>query len=153
MQRLEAKVVQRRDENRALSIFRNNLDGLYKDIVAELTTLGNSQNLTMSELDKKRSELALLQGLVDELHESLSSNDSALKSLRALSKSQAKKLEVLDHKVGVFENDCKLLKASRDKAMDKVIHAGRLLMKKPDVVIPQDIVTDVLSVSTPLGWL
>jgi hypothetical protein len=58
-----------------------------------------------------------------------------------LSRTQAKKLEVLEHNVGVFENDCKLLKASPDKAMDKVICVGRLLMKKPDVVIPKDIVT------------
>jgi hypothetical protein len=83
----------------------------------------------------------------DELHESLSSKDSIVKNLRASSKLQAKKLEVLEHNVGVLKNDCELLKASRDKAMVKVIRDGQLLMKKPDVVVPKDIVTDVLSVS------
>jgi hypothetical protein len=64
-----------------------------------------------------------------------------------LSRSQSRKLEVLEHNVGVLENDCKLLKSSRDKAMDKVISTGRLLMKKPNFVVPKDIVTDVLSTS------
>jgi hypothetical protein len=64
-----------------------------------------------------------------------------------LSRSQSRKLEILEHNVGVLENDCKLLKSSRDKAMDKVISTSRLLMKKPNFVVPKDIVTDVLSTS------
>jgi hypothetical protein len=76
----------------------------------------------MAELDKKRSELSLLQESVDELHESLSSKDSIIKELRALSRSQVKKMEILEHNVGVLKNDCKLLTASRDKAMVKVIY-------------------------------
>jgi hypothetical protein len=82
--------------------------------------------------------------LVDELHESLSSKDSAIKELRVVSRSQANKMEVLEHNVSVLKNDDKLLKASRDQAMDKVIHADRLLMKKHDVVVLEAIVTDVL---------
>jgi hypothetical protein len=114
-------------------------------VVSDLTTLRNSHNLTMAELDKKRSELSLLQESVDELHESLSSKDSIIKELRALSRSQVKKMEILEHNVGVLKNDCKLLTASRDKAMVKVIHDSRLLMKKLDVIVPEDIVTDVMS--------
>lgn len=69
----------------------------------------------MTELDKKRSELALLHELVIKLHKSLTSTDSAIEDLRLLSKSQAKKLEVLEHNVGVLENDCRILKASHEK--------------------------------------
>jgi hypothetical protein len=58
-------------EGRKLSLMhpRDNLEGLYKDAIVDLTTLQNSHNLTMTDLDKKRSELALLQGLVDGLHD------------------------------------------------------------------------------------
>jgi hypothetical protein len=99
----------------------------------------------MAELDKKRSELSLLQESIDELHESLSSKDSVIKELRSLSRSQAKKMEVLEHNVGVLKNNYKLLTASHDKTMDKVTRTDRLLMKKPGVVVPEDIVNDVLS--------
>jgi hypothetical protein len=37
------------------------------------------------------------------------------------------------------------MKAMYDKAMDKVIHAGRILMRRPGVVMPEDIVADVLA--------
>lgn len=33
--------------------------------------------------------------------------------------------------------------------MDKAIRAGRLLMKRPDVVVPKDILLDVSSASEP----
>jgi hypothetical protein len=85
--------------------------------------------MMMTELDKKRSELALLQGLVDELHESLSSKDSTIKELRALSRYQAKKIEVLEHSIGILKNDYKLLKTSHGKAIDKVVRTDRLLVK------------------------
>jgi hypothetical protein len=39
------------------------------------------------------------------------------------------------------------LKAQRDKAMDKAIRAGRILMRRPGVVVPDDIVADVKAVS------
>jgi hypothetical protein len=35
------------------------------------------------------------------------------------------------------------LKAQRNKAMDKAIRAGRILMRRPVVVVPSDIVADV----------
>jgi hypothetical protein len=41
------------------------------------------------------------------------------------------------------EDNCAILRAQRDKAMDKAIHAGRILMRRPGVMVPDDIVTDV----------
>jgi hypothetical protein len=38
------------------------------------------------------------------------------------------------------------LKAQRDKAMDKAIRAGRILMRRLDVVVPDNIVADVKAV-------
>jgi hypothetical protein len=35
------------------------------------------------------------------------------------------------------------LKAQRDKAMDKAVHAGRILMRRLGVVVLDDIVADV----------
>jgi hypothetical protein len=35
------------------------------------------------------------------------------------------------------------LKAQRDKAMDKAIRTGRILMRRPGVVVSDDIVADV----------
>jgi hypothetical protein len=43
----------------------------------------------------------------------------------------------------VVEDNCATLKAQRDKAMDKAIRAGQILMRRPDVVVPDDIVADV----------
>jgi hypothetical protein len=40
-------------------------------------------------------------------------------------------------------DNCAPLKAQRDKAMDKAIRAGRILMRRPSVVVPDDIVADV----------
>ena len=44
-----------------------------------------------------------------------------------------------------LEDDRVVMKAMYDKAMDKVIHAGRILMRRPGVVMPEDIVADVLA--------
>jgi hypothetical protein len=41
------------------------------------------------------------------------------------------------------EDNCAVLKAQHDKAMDKAIRAGRILMRRPGVVVPDDIVVDV----------
>jgi hypothetical protein len=45
--------------------------------------------------------------------------------------------------VKTSEDNCAILKAQRDKAMDKAIRAGRILMRRPGVVVPDDIVVDV----------
>jgi hypothetical protein len=39
------------------------------------------------------------------------------------------------------------MKAWCNKAMDKAIRIGRILMKRPGVVVPDDIVADVLAAS------
>jgi hypothetical protein len=43
----------------------------------------------------------------------------------------------------VSEDNCAILKAQHDKAMDKAIRAGRILMRRPGVVVPDDIVANV----------
>jgi hypothetical protein len=39
------------------------------------------------------------------------------------------------------------MKAMCDKAMAKATHAGRILMRGPGVVVPEDIIADVLAAS------
>jgi hypothetical protein len=39
------------------------------------------------------------------------------------------------------------MKALRDKAMNKAVRAGRILMKRPGIVVPDDIAADVLAAS------
>ena len=45
--------------------------------------------------------------------------------------------------VKTSEDNCAILKAQRDKAMDKAIRAGRILMRRRGVIVPDDIVADV----------
>ena len=45
--------------------------------------------------------------------------------------------------VKVAEETSATLRAQHDKAMDKAIRAGRILMRRPGVVIPDDIRADV----------
>jgi hypothetical protein len=52
-------------------------------------------------------------------------------------------LEVARLAIKASEDNCAVLKAQRDKAMDKVIRAGRILTRRPSVVVPDDIVVDV----------
>jgi hypothetical protein len=40
-----------------------------------------------------------------------------------------------------------VMKAMCDEAMDKVVRAGRILMRRPGVVVPEDIVANVLAAS------
>jgi hypothetical protein len=56
--------------------------------------------------------------------------------------------ETAHRDIKVLEDDRAIMKEWCDKAMDKVIRAGWLLMKRPGVVMPDDIVADVL-----LHWL
>lgn len=77
--------------------------------------------------------------MVKKLEKSLASKGSLLKSLCASSKTQSKELDVLKHNVGVLECDHKVLKAAYDKVMDKVVCVARLLVKKSDVTVPDDI--------------
>jgi hypothetical protein len=77
--------------------------------------------------------------VVKKLEKSLASKSSALKSLCASSKTQSKELEFLKHNIGVLECSRKVLKAAYDTVMDKVVCVARLLVKKSDVAVPDDI--------------
>jgi hypothetical protein len=45
--------------------------------------------------------------------------------------------------VKATEDTSATLRAQCDRAMDKVVRAGRILMRRPGVVVPDDIVADV----------
>jgi chromosome segregation ATPase len=142
------------DEMQKLLDSQNNLDKLYLDANSSLTTLERSHHFTMVELESKKSELKKSQDEVSKLSKSLSSKDSVIKELRASKKLVSQELEAArsDTKtarrdIKVLEDDRVTMKAWCDKAMDKVIRAGRILMKRPGVVVPNDIVADVLTSS------
>jgi hypothetical protein len=73
----------------------------------------------------------------------LSTKDSAIKELRASKKLVTQELEAAQLVVKTLENNCVILKAQHDRAMDKAVRAGRILMRRPYVVVPDDIATDV----------
>jgi hypothetical protein len=54
-------------------------------------------------------------------------------------------LEVARLNIKALEDDRVVMKAMCDKAMDKVVRAGRILMRRLGVVVPEDIVADVLA--------
>jgi hypothetical protein len=97
----------------------------------------------MSDLDHHRHELQASQDEVLWLGRLLSTKDSTLKDLRAFKKLVAQELEAAQLAIKTLENNCIVLKAQRDKAIDKVVRAGRILMRRPSVVVPDDIVADV----------
>jgi hypothetical protein len=126
------------EEKRALATSRDNLDRLYRDASNSLTILERSHRFSMSDLDHHHHELQASQDEVLRLGQLLSTKDSAIKDLRA-----SKKLEAAQLVVKTLENNCSVLKAQRAKAMDKVVRAGRILMRRPGVVVPDDIVANV----------
>jgi hypothetical protein len=63
--------------------------------------------------------------------------------MRASKKLVAQELETAWLALKASEDNCAVLKAQCNKAMDKVVHAGQILMRRPDVVVPDDIVADV----------
>jgi hypothetical protein len=97
----------------------------------------------MSDLDHHRHELQVSQDEVQRLGQLLSTKDSTIRDLRASKKLVAHELEAARLAFKASEDNCAVLKAQRDKAMDKAIHVGRVLMRRPDVVVPDDIVADV----------
>jgi hypothetical protein len=88
-------------------------------------------------------ELQVSQDEVQQLGQLLSAKDLTIKDLRASRKLIAQELETAQLAVKASEDNCDVLKAQRDKAMDKAIRAVRILMRRPDVVVPDDIVADV----------
>jgi hypothetical protein len=97
----------------------------------------------MSDLDHHRHELQVSQDEVLRIGQLLSTKDSTIRDLRASKKLVAQDLEAARLAVKASEDNCTILKAQRDKAMDKAVHAGRILMRRPNVVVPDDIVANV----------
>ena len=93
----------------------------------------------MEELDNQRCKLQESSDEVTRLTQLLSAKDAAIKELRASKKSIAQELETARLAAKVAEETAATLKAQRDKAMDKAIRAGRILMRRPGVVIPEEI--------------
>jgi hypothetical protein len=66
-----------------------------------------------------------------------------IKDLHASKKLVAQELETARLAIKALEDNCAVLKAQRNKAMDKAIRAGRIFMRRPGIVVPDDIVADV----------
>jgi hypothetical protein len=103
-----------------------------------IVTLG-SHHFTMEELDNHRCKLQESTDDVIRLRQLISAKDAAIKELRASKKSIAKELETAQLAVKVAEETSVTLRAQRDRAMDKAIRVGRILMRRPDMVVPDDI--------------
>jgi hypothetical protein len=73
------------------------------------------------------------------LKQLISAKDATIKELRASKKSITQELETAK----VAEETSITLRAQRDRAMDKAIRVGRILMRRPGVVVPEDIRADV----------
>jgi enamine deaminase RidA (YjgF/YER057c/UK114 family) len=71
----------------------------------------------------------------------LSTKDSTIKELRASKKLVTQELEAAGLTIKALEDDRVVLKAMHDKA----VRAGRILMRRPGVVVPDDIVADVMA--------
>ena len=131
------------EEKSALVASRDNLDRLYRDSSNSLTILERSHRFTMEELDNHRCKLQESLDDVIRLRQSTSAKEAVIKELRASKKSIAQELETAQLAVKVAEETSATLRAQRNKAMDKVIRVGRILMRRPGVVVPDDIVADV----------
>ena len=97
----------------------------------------------MADLDNYRHKLQEFQDEILRLRQLVSSKDSVIKDLRASKRSVVQELEAARLATKVVEDNSTILKAQGDKAMDKAIRAGRILMRRPSVVVPDDIVADV----------
>jgi hypothetical protein len=126
---------------------QDSIDKLYRDASVSLTTLERIHRFTMLELDRHRDELKVSQNEVSQINRLLSSRDSVIRELRASKKLVSQELEIARRDITVLEDDRDIMKALCDKAMDKAVRAGRILMKRPGVVVPDDIVADVLVAS------
>jgi uncharacterized protein YhaN len=116
---------------------------LYRDASNSLTILERSHRFTREELDNHRYKLQESLDDVIRLRQLVSTKDTVIKDLRASKKSVAQELETAQLAVKVAEETSATLRAQRDKAMDKAIRAGWILMRRPGVVVPNDIRADV----------
>jgi hypothetical protein len=131
------------EEKRILAASRDNLDRLYRDSSNSLTILERSHRFTMEELDNHRCKLQESSDEVIRLKQLISAKDATIKELRVSKKSIAQELETTQLAAKVAEETFITLRAQRDRAMDKAIRAGRILMRRPGVVVPEDIRADV----------
>jgi septal ring factor EnvC (AmiA/AmiB activator) len=131
------------EEKRVLAASRDNLDRLYHDSSNLLTILERSHRFTMEELDNHRCKQQESTDDVIRLRQLISAKDATIKELRASKKSIAQELETAQLAAKVAEETSITLRAQRDRAMDKAIRAGRILMRRPGVVVPEDIRADV----------
>jgi arsenate reductase-like glutaredoxin family protein len=97
----------------------------------------------MEELDLQRCKLQESMDEVTRLKQLISAKDATIKGLRVSKKSIAQELEAARLAAKVAEETSVTLKAQRDKALNKAIQAGRILMRRPGVVVPEDIRADV----------
>jgi hypothetical protein len=116
---------------------------LYRDANNYLTILERSHRFTMADLEHHRRELQASQDEVLRLRQLVSSKDSVIKDLRTSKRSVVHELEAAQLATKIAEDNSTILKAQHDKAIDKAIRAGRILMRRPGVIVPDDIVTDV----------
>jgi hypothetical protein len=133
------------EEKRALVVSRDNLDRLYRDASTSLTILERSHRFTMSDLDHHHNELRVSQDEVSRLGKLLSTKDSTIKELCASKKLVTQELEAARLTIKALEDDRVVMKAMCNKAMDKVVRVGRILMRRPGAVVPEDIVADVVA--------
>jgi hypothetical protein len=131
------------EEKRILAASRDSLDRLYRDSSNSLTILERSHRFTMEELDNQRCKLQESTDEVTRLKQLISAKDATIKELRASKKSIAQELETARLAAKVAEETSVTLRTQRDRAMDKAIRAGRILMRRPGVVVPEDIRADV----------
>jgi hypothetical protein len=131
------------EEKRALVTSRDNLDRLYRDSSNSLTILERSHRFTREQLDNYRYKLQESLDDVIHLRQVISAKDAVIMELRASKKSVAQELETAQLAVKVAEETSATLRAQRDRAMDKAIRAGWILMRRPSVVVPDDIRADV----------
>jgi hypothetical protein len=97
----------------------------------------------MEDLDNHRYKLQESLDDVIRLRQLVSSKDTIIKDLRASKRSVVQELEAARLAVKAAEGTSATLRAQRDRAMDKAIHAGQILMRRPGVVVSDDIVADV----------
>jgi hypothetical protein len=97
----------------------------------------------MIDLDHHRHELQVSEDEILRLRQLMSNKDSVIKDLRASKRSVAQELDAARLATKVAEDNCAVLKAHRDKAMNKAIRVRRILMRRPGVDVPDDIVADV----------
>jgi uncharacterized protein YhaN len=139
------------EEKRVLAASRDNLDKLYRDASNSLAILERSHHFTMADLDNHHYKLQESQDEIICLRQLVSSKDSVIKDVRASKRSVVQELETARLATKVAEDTSATLKAQRNKAMDKAIRVGRILMRRPGVIVPDDIVADVNAASDSLS--